>query len=60
VTTTGWIHLLSAVYLSGALSLAISVNENRRWPRILRETARRWAKFLIFAIGIGFVVFWLS
>lgn len=60
MTELGIIHLLSAIYLSGIISLSVSVNENRDPKRILRETLRRWFKFLGFTIGIGVLVWFLS
>lgn len=49
MTETGIIHIFSAIYLSGIISLAVSLNENRAPRRIVRETLRRWVKF----VGIG-------
>jgi hypothetical protein len=60
MTTTGLIHLASAIYLSGMLCLAISVNENQEIGRILRETARRWVKFMGACLAIGIVVYWIG
>lgn len=60
MTELGIIHLLSAIYLSGIISLSVSVNENRDPKRIVRETLRRWVKFLCFTIGIGVIVWFLS
>ncbi len=56
MTEMGVIHLLSALYLSGVICLAVSVNENHEPRRIARETLRRWAKFLGVALVIGAVV----
>jgi hypothetical protein len=56
MTTMGVIHLLSAIYLSGVLCLAVSVNENRNPFRIVRETLRRWGKFVVICLVVGFVV----
>lgn len=56
MTTFGIIHLTSAVYLSGVLCLAVSLNENRSRRRIVRETLRRWVKFAAVCIAIGIVV----
>jgi hypothetical protein len=36
----------SMLYLSGVICLSISLNENSSPGMILRETFRRWAKFL--------------
>ena len=53
MTDIGIIHLLSAVYLAGAISLAVSLNENRDPRRIVRQTLRRWwVKFL----GLGAIL----
>ena len=57
MTQLGVIHLLSALYLSGIICLAVSVGENRDPKRIVRETLRRWAKFLGVALAIALVVF---
>lgn len=46
MTTTGWLHLLSMLYLSGAICLAWSINQSRSPRTILKETARRWLKFM--------------
>jgi hypothetical protein len=56
MTDIGIVHLLSAIYLSGVISLALSLNENRDPRRILRETLRRWAKFMGFGAVLGVVV----
>jgi threonine/homoserine/homoserine lactone efflux protein len=56
MTEQGIIHLLSAFYISGVICLAVSVNENRSPRRILRETLRRWLKFLAGALLIALVV----
>lgn len=60
MTHLGVIHLLSAIYLSGVICLAISLNEQRDPRRIARETLRRWAKFMGLAVAIGVVVTLLS
>jgi hypothetical protein len=36
----------SMLYLSGIICLSISLNENSSPGTIVRETLRRWAKFL--------------
>jgi hypothetical protein len=56
MTALGVVHLLSAVYLSGVICLAVSANENRTWVRVLRETLRRWVKFLAICLAIALVV----
>lgn len=56
MTHFGVVNLLSAVYLSLAVSFAISLNENRRPARIAGETARRWLKLLGAAVAIGLLV----
>lgn len=50
MNAVGWIHILSMVYLAGAVSFAVSLGENRAPGIILRETLRRWGKFLGFSI----------
>ncbi len=60
MTTMGWIHLFSIIYLSGAICLAVSVNENRDPRRILRETLRRWGKFLGVTLAVALIVTALS
>ena len=60
MTRVGLVYLLSAVYLSGVISLAISLHENDRPGRIARETLRRWAKFLGLAGLIGALVWWVG
>ncbi|HOE97314.1 MAG TPA: hypothetical protein PLS90_14560 [Candidatus Sumerlaeota bacterium] len=57
MTELGLIHLASAIYLSAVICLAVSVNENDEPMRIVRETLRRWAKFMGIAAAIGVVVF---
>jgi hypothetical protein len=56
MTQLGIIHLLSAIYLSGVICLAVSVNENDQPRRILRETLRRWVKFLGITLILAFVI----
>lgn len=56
MTQVGLIHLLSALYLSGVLCLAVSLNDNDRPRRIFREAGRRWIKFLGVALGIAGLV----
>ncbi len=55
MTHVGVIHLVSLFYLSGIICLSVSLNENRAPKMIIRETARRWAKFLVvtFVIALG-------
>lgn len=60
MTHLGLIHLLSSIYLSGVICLAISMNEHRDPRRIVRETLRRWGKFMSLAVVIGIVVTLLS
>jgi hypothetical protein len=60
MTQLGIVHLLSALYLSAVICFMVSLNENRQPRRILRETFRRWAKFLIFTLAIGLVVYWMG
>lgn len=59
MTELGLIHILSALYLSGVFCLALSVFENNRPKRIVRETLRRWGKFVGAALLIALVV-WLA
>ncbi len=56
MTEAGIIHLLALLYLSGVICLAVSVNENRKVRRIVRETGRRWLKFLVIVAIIALVV----
>lgn len=60
MTPTGVIHMLSAFYLSGILCLAVSLNENRRPRRIVRETFRRWAKFTGICFAAGLAIYWIG
>lgn len=48
------------VYLSGVICLSISLNENSEARQIIRETLRRWAKFLGFAAVLAILVQILS
>lgn len=48
------------VYLSGVICMAMSLNENDDPKMIVRETFRRWAKFLGLTLVIGLVVYLLS
>ncbi len=50
------------IYLSGVICFSISLNENSSPRIILRETLRRWAKFLGLAAvlaGIVQILSWL-
>ena len=60
MTKLGLLHLASLMYLSGVISLAFSVNENRNPKIIASETLRRWAKFLGVTLVIGLAVLLLS
>lgn len=60
MTQLGIIHLISLIYLSGVICLGVSVNENRDPRRIVRETLRRWVKFLGMTVFIAVVVALLS
>jgi hypothetical protein len=60
MTELGVIHLLSAIYLSGVICLAVSLNENRAPRKILKEALRRWLKFGGLAVLIALVVTFLS
>lgn len=50
MNNVGWMHVFSMIFLSGAVSFAVSLGENRLPGMILRETLRRWGKFLGFSI----------
>ena len=56
MTEMGVIHMFSAIYLSGAICLVVSLNESRDPRRIIRDTLRRWMKFSGIALVIGVVV----
>ena len=60
MTPSGIVHLISAVYLSGVLCLAISLNENRKPGRIVRETLRRWGKFMAICLVTGIAIYLIS
>lgn len=60
MTSLGLLHLGSMLYLSGVICMAVSVNENHHPGDIVRETLRRWIKFLGFTFVIGLAVFLLS
>ena len=60
MTQQGIIHLLSAIYLSGVICLAVSVNENDKPRRMFRETVRRWLKFLAVGLAIALLVMLLD
>lgn len=48
------------LYISGVICFAISLNENSDPRMIVRETLRRWVKFLSLAFVIALVIFLLS
>jgi hypothetical protein len=50
----------SMLYLSGVICLSISLNENSTPAMILRETLRRWAKFLGLTAALVLIVQGLS
>lgn len=60
MTSMGVIHLLSVLYLSAVICLSVSINENDRPGRVLRETLRRWGKFLGVALAVAAVVALIS
>lgn len=60
MTALGILHLASALYLMGAICLAVSLNENRDPRRIVRETTRRWLKFTLLALILVVVVHLIS
>jgi hypothetical protein len=60
MTTLGIIHLGSLIYLSGVICFSVSLNENRQPKRILRETLRRWIKFLGITLVIALAVHLMS
>ena len=60
MTAAGLLHLGSMIYLSGIICLTVSVNENHDPKLILRETLRRWAKFLGVSLVLVVLVFSLS
>ena len=60
MTVMGALHLGSMVYLSGVICLTVSLNEHHAPRMIVRETLRRWVKFLGFTFLIAFVVYLLS
>ncbi len=60
MTPLGILYFSSMIYLSGAICLSISVNENRRPAVIVKETFRRWIKFLALTLVIALVVFIMS
>jgi hypothetical protein len=60
MTPTGVIHLLSAIYLAGILSFSVSLNENRSLRRIVRETLRRWSKFIVICTAAGVALYWIG
>lgn len=58
--SVGAIHTASMLYLSAIICLAVSLNESRDPRFILRETLRRWVKFMGLSVVIILVVFILS
>jgi len=56
VTPQGIVYLSSIFYLTGVICFSISLNENEAVGTILRETVRRWIKFLILTAIIGGIV----
>lgn len=60
MTTVGLLHLGSLLYLSGVVCLAVSVNENNDARVIIKETLRRWGKFLGVTLVLALVVHLLS
>lgn len=56
----GFLLLGSMFYLSGVICLSISLNENASPGVIVRETLRRWLKFLALAALLAGVVQGLS
>ena len=60
MTQLGIIHLLSSIYLSFIICLAVSVNEHRQARKIVRETLRRWIKLAGLALLIGVIVSFLD
>jgi hypothetical protein len=56
----GWLMIASLLYLSGVICLAVSLNENQSPRRIVRETLRRWVKFLLCTFIIALAVHFLS
>ncbi len=60
MTMLGFLHLGSMLYISGVICFAISLNENSDPRMIVRETLRRWVKFLSLAFVIALVIFLLS
>ena len=60
MTHLGLIHLLSALYLSAMICLALSFNESRQPSRILRRAALRWVKFAALTLVLAAAVTLLS
>lgn len=60
MTELGIIHLMSILYISFIVCLLVSINENREPKRIIRETLRRWVKFLGVTVAMGILVTLLS
>jgi hypothetical protein len=56
MTQLGIIHLASALYLSAIICLSVSINENVALGRIVRETLRRWLKFVVVALVLAVLV----
>ena len=60
MTRLGLIHLFSMLYLSGVICFSVSLNENRAPRMIVKETLRRWAKFLGVTLAIAVAVHVMS
>lgn len=60
MTEQGILYLSSLLYLTGVICFSISLNENESVGRIVRETVRRWIKFLVFTAIIAGVVHFAS
>ena len=60
MTGVGVLHFVSLIYLSGVICLTVSLNENRQLRAIVRETLRRWLKFLALSVVIALAVWLLS
>ena len=56
MTQLGLIHLVSALYLSAVICLALSFNESRQPGRIVRRMALRWAKFAALTLVLAVAV----
>lgn len=49
------VHAIAFVYLCGVVSLILSCYREESLPRILRESARRTAKFALFIAILAFL-----